>query len=98
MQPDAARRTQFSETGEDVADCGAHGFIGMEAHLAVLFAPDEADGETATQFAARGFVANAAEQAATQNMQFGFAHRALETEQEPVVESRRVNRFRRRRQ
>ena len=59
MKPDAARRAQFSETDKDVADRGAHGFVGMEAYLAILLAPDEADEKTTTQFAASGFVADA---------------------------------------
>src|SRR5208282_4221402 len=67
-----ARPTPYVMVGRngasDVADRGAYGFIGMETHFAILLAPDEADGKAATQFAASGFVANAAEQAATQDM------------------------------
>jgi len=37
----------------------------MEAHVAILFAPDEAHGEAPAQFAARRLVADAAEQART---------------------------------
>jgi len=90
MKPDAARRAQFSETDKDVADRGAHGFVGMEAYLAILLAPDEADGRPRPQFAASGFVADASVETFPQIMQLGLAHRTLEAEQEPVIEHCRV--------
>src|SRR6516165_1960652 len=46
-------------------DRAADGLIRMEAHVAILFAPDEAHGEAPAQFAARRLVADAAEQART---------------------------------
>lgn len=49
----------------------------MEANLAVLLAPDEADGQAAPQLAARRFIANAAIEPGAQHMQFGFRHRAF---------------------
>jgi hypothetical protein len=90
MKPDAARRAQFCETERDVADRGAPGFVGMEAYLAILLAPDEADGGTTTQFAARGFVADASVETFPQDMRLGLAHLTLEAEQEPVIEHCRV--------
>src|SRR5271156_3214155 len=54
--------------------------LGEGADLAVFLAPDEAHRETATQFAARGFVADAAEQASPQDVQLGLAHRAFQAE------------------
>jgi hypothetical protein len=74
MKPDAARGAQFSETDKDIADRDAHGFVRMEAYLAILLAPDEADGKTATQFAASGFVADASVETFPQDMQLGLAH------------------------
>ena len=62
--------------------------VGMEADLAVLLAPDEADRQAAAQFAAGGLVANAAVQARAQDMQLGLAHGALEAEQQTIVEQR----------
>jgi hypothetical protein len=90
MKPDAARGAQFSETDKDVADRGTHGFVRMEAYLAILLAPDEADGKTTAQLAASGFVADASVETFPQDMQLGLAHRTLEAEQEPVIEHCRV--------
>ncbi|MEI8703476.1 hypothetical protein [Mesorhizobium sp. ISC15] len=42
-QPDAARRAQFDETGEDGADDMDDRLVGMDQDLAVFFTPDEAD-------------------------------------------------------
>ncbi len=58
----------------------------METDLAIGFAPDKADRQSSTQFAARRLVANAAVEAGPQDMQLGFAHSALEPEQEAIVE------------
>ena len=89
-QPDATDRAELREACEDHADRPCDRFIGMEAYLAVLVAPDEPHGKTAPQLAAGSFVANAAEQASAQDMQLGLAHGALQPEQQPVVEHRRV--------
>src|SRR5262249_35287138 len=42
------------------------------------------------EFAARRLVANAAIEARAQNVQLGFAHGALQPQQQPVIEHRRV--------
>ena len=89
-EPDAARRAEFGETLEDRADGAGDGFVGMEQNFAILFSPDEADGQSAAQFAASGFVADAAIQPGANDVQFGFAHRALEAEQQTIVEQRRM--------
>ncbi len=57
---------------------------------AILFAPDEADGKAATQLAAGRLVANSAVEAGAQDMQLGFAHGALEAEQQAIIEHRRM--------
>ena len=62
----------------------------MEEDLAIFFAPDEAHGKAPPQFAARCLVANATQQAGAQHVQFGLAHRALETEQQTVIEHGRM--------
>ena len=45
-EPDPARRTQFGEAFEHRADGGNHRRVGVEAHLAVLVAPNEANGQS----------------------------------------------------
>ena len=50
------------------------------------FAPDKADRQSSAQFAARRLVANAAVEAGSQDIQLGFAHGALEPEEEAIVE------------
>ena len=60
----------------------------MKPHLAILFAPDEADRQAAAQFSPGGLVTDAAFQARANDMQFGFAHRAFQTEYQTVVEQR----------
>ena len=62
-QPDAAHRSELGEACKHGADRDADSFIRMEAHLAILVAPHEAHGKAAAWFAARCFVADAAEQA-----------------------------------
>src|SRR6185295_5605786 len=59
-EPHAARRAELGETFEHGADSVRDAFVGMKQNLAVLFSPDEADGQTAAQFAARCFVADSA--------------------------------------
>ena len=61
-EPDAARRAEFGKTFEDRADRAGDGFIGMKQDLAILFSPDEAHRQSAAQFAACGFVADASVQ------------------------------------
>jgi hypothetical protein len=58
--------------------------------LAVLLAPDEAHRQTTTQFAASGFVADAAEQASPQDVQFCLTHGSLQAKHQSVVEYRGV--------
>src|SRR5689334_8410989 len=58
----------------------------MEPHFAIYLAPDEADRKGATQLAASGLVANSTVEAGAQDVQFGFAHGALEAEQQAVIE------------
>ena len=89
-KPDPTHRTEFGKAREDGADCRGHRRIGVKADLAVLFAPDEAHRETATQFAPRRFVADAAEQASPQDVQLGLTHRAFQAEHQSVVEHCRV--------
>ena len=46
----------------------------------------EADWRAHKQFATRCFVQNPALQPCSQHMEFGFAHRALQAEQQPIIE------------
>jgi hypothetical protein len=50
----------------------------MKADLAIGLTPNEADRQTAAQFASRGLIADSAIEASPQHMQFGFTHRTLE--------------------
>src|SRR5580704_3285827 len=76
-KPDPTHRTEFSEARKDGADCRGHRSIGVKADLAILLAPDEAHRQTATQFAASGFVTNPAEQASPQDVQLCLTHGSL---------------------
>src|SRR5262249_50504823 len=78
------------ELGKDLADGGADGFIRVETNLAVLLAPDKADGQAAPEFPARRLIPNAAIEARAQNVQLCFAHCALQPQQQSVIEHRRV--------
>ena len=58
----------------------------MEPHFAIDLTPDEPDGKGATQLAASGLVANSTDEAGAQDVELGFAHGALEAEQQAVIE------------
>src|SRR5215831_6161829 len=60
----------------------------MEQHLAIRVAPDKADRQAAPKLAAFCLIANAAVETRAQHVKLGFAHRAFETEQKPIVEER----------
>ncbi len=62
----------------------------MKEHLAIVFTPNQADRQTATQFAASGFIADPAVKPGAQHVKFRFGHRTLETEQESVIEQSRM--------
>jgi hypothetical protein len=70
----ASVKTGFGLLG---ADGGADSFVRMKEDLAIFFAPDEAHGKAPPQFAARRLVANTAQQAGAQYMQFGPQPRAI---------------------
>src|SRR5918996_1277464 len=89
-QPHRARRAQFGEAFEDGGDHAAHGLVGVQQDLAVFVAPHQPDGQAPAQLASCGLVADAAFQAGAQHVQLGLAHRALETQHQPVVEAGRV--------
>src|SRR5437588_615697 len=89
-QPHAPGRAGLGELGKDLADGGADGFIRVKTNFALLLAPDKADGQAAPEFAARRLVANAAIEARAQYVQLCFAHGALQSQPQPVIEHRRV--------
>src|ERR687892_32027 len=62
----------------------------MHEDLAIGIAPDEADRQASAQFSASSLVANAAIETGADDIEFGFAHRALESEQQAVVEQSRM--------
>ena len=63
---------------------------GVEANFAVGLAPDKTDREAAPKLATRRLVADAAVEPGPQDVELRLAHCALQPEQEPVVEQRRV--------
>ncbi|MBT1517462.1 hypothetical protein KIP88_45030 [Bradyrhizobium sp. SRL28] len=77
-QPNATRRSHLGKARKNIANSGNDSLIGMEADLAISLAPDEADRQTAAQFAARRLVADATVKASPKHVQFGLAHRAFE--------------------
>lgn len=62
----------------------------MEANLTIGVAPDEADRQAAAQLAAGRLVADATVEPGAQDVEFCFAHGALQTEEQAVVEQARV--------
>jgi hypothetical protein len=89
-EPHSSCRTQLGKTLEHRANGGDHRGIGVETHLAVLIAPDEANRQPATQFAAGGLVTDAPVEPCSENMGFGFTHSALEPQHEAIVEQSRM--------
>ncbi len=58
----------------------------MQQHFTVGLAAHEADRQPPMQFTARRLIADTAEQARAQDMQFRFGHGALEPEHQTIVE------------
>jgi hypothetical protein len=67
-KPDAARRTELGETLEDSADGADDRCIRMKQDFTILFSPNKADRQAATQLSASGLVANAAVEPGTNDM------------------------------
>src|SRR5664279_5108166 len=76
-EPHAPRRTELGEALEDGADGAGHRFVGMEQDFTIGLSPYETHGQTATQLPARGLVADTSVQSCANDVQLGFAHRAL---------------------
>ena len=85
-QPHLADRSKLGEPLEDHVDRAADRFIGLEQDLAVLLAPHQPDRKRLAQLAARGLVADPTLQPGAEHVQLRLAHRALQPQQEPVVE------------
>jgi hypothetical protein len=49
----------------------------VEEDFAILFSPNETNGQSAAQFSASGLVANTAVETGADDVQFGLAHGAL---------------------
>ena len=82
------RRAGLGEAGKDLVDGAADGFVRVKPDFAIFLAPDEAYRQSAPEFAARRLVSDAAIEAGTQYVQFRFAHRPLEPEQQTIIEQR----------
>ena len=61
-EPHAPRRTELGKTLEDCADGAGDCLVRMEQDFTILFAPNEADWQTAAQFPASSLVADASVQ------------------------------------
>src|SRR5215207_194845 len=85
-QPHLADRAELDEPVEDGGDRAAHGLVGIEQDLALLLAPHQPDRQRLAQLPAGGLVADPALKPGAQHVQLGLAHRALQAEQQPVVE------------
>jgi hypothetical protein len=62
----------------------------MKQDFPILVSPNQTNRQAAAQFAASSFVADASVQPSADDVQLGFAHRALEAKQQAIVEQRRV--------
>src|SRR6266446_879600 len=85
-KPYPASGTELGEAFKDSADRVGDGLIGMEQYFAILFSPNEAHRYSATKLAACRLVADAAVEPGANDMQFCFTHRALQAQQQAVVE------------
>src|SRR5207249_5608574 len=82
-------RAGAPEGREEEADGLLDLLVGVEDH-AVVRVVAEADGQRRLELAAARLVEDAAPQPRPEDMQLRLTHRALEAEQEPVVEVRRI--------
>jgi hypothetical protein len=82
-------RTGAAEGAKELANTLAHARVGVQAHP-LLGVVDKADGQAHLQLAAPRLVENAPAQPRAQDMQFRLAHRALQTQQQPVIEVHRI--------
>ncbi len=83
------RRTRALEGVEKHPQALADLLVGFQ-HDVVLLIVHQPDGQRHLEFGALGFVEHAPHQSRLEHVQFGLAHRPLETEQEPVVEVPRI--------
>ena len=58
-EPDPSSGAELGEALEDRADGADDGLVRMKEDFSILFSPNEAHGQTAAQFPASGFVADA---------------------------------------
>ena len=83
-EPDSAKRAKIEAIAVWTASSG------WSRTSPSALAPDQSDRQAAAEFSARRLVADAAVEASTKDMELRFAHRALQAEQEAIVEQRRV--------
>ena len=62
----------------------------MKSDFAVGLAPDQPNWQAAPQFASGRLIADPAVEASSKDIEFRFAHCALQSEQEAIIEQRRV--------
>ena len=85
----APSRAGAHKRGKEMAQALLRLFVRIQDHP-LVFIVNQSDGQRHLQLAALGLAENAAQQARSEHMQFGFTHRAFESEQEPVVKLARI--------
>ena len=85
-QPHLAHRAEFGEPVEDRLDRAPDGLVGVEQDLSLLLAPDEPDRQRLAQLPTPSLVADPALQPGAQHVQLRLGHRALQPQQQAVVE------------
>jgi hypothetical protein len=88
LHHDLTSGTQLPPQTEHAVDRVADLLVGAE-HDAVVLVAVKADRQRQAQFAALSFVAQPAIQPRADQVKLGLRHRALQTQQQPVVEVRR---------
>ena len=88
LHHDLARRPQPPPQHEDALDRVPHLLVRAQ-HDPVVVVAIQPDRQREAQLAARGLVAQPAVQPRADQVQLGLGHRALQAEQQPVVEVRR---------
>jgi hypothetical protein len=88
-QPHAACRAEFGEAVEDGADGAGNGFLGVQQHFAVGHPRRRRRAVRAAVRRGR-FVAYAGVEPGADDVQFGLGHGSFKSEQQTVVEQRRM--------
>ena len=89
-KPDLTHRPQFCEAVKHRTDGAGNCFVWVKAYLAVAIAPDQADGQSPTQFTACCLIADSSIEPCSKDVKFGFTHGAFEPQNETIIEQSRM--------